>query len=167
MKLDGMEAAMYLRKSRADEGLTTEETLSRHQATLTEYAARQGIHIIEIYPEVASGESLYARPQMMRLLDDIDAGNYDCVLCMDIDRLSRGRMRDQGIVLDVLKSSETVIVTPDKVYDLSVETDEQYAELKTFISRQEYKAITKRLHRGAQAFRRGRLLRQRRALRLP
>lgn len=148
MELAGMEAAMYLRKSRADEGLTTEETLSRHQATLLEYAGKHGIHVIEIYPEVASGESLYARPQMMRLLEDIDAGRYDCVLCMDLDRLSRGRMRDQGIVLDVLKSSETVIVTPDKVYDLSVETDEQYAELKTFISRQEYKAITKRLHRG-------------------
>ena len=148
MELSGMEAAVYLRKSRADEGLTTEETLSRHQATLTEYAVKRGIHVIEIYPEVASGESLYARPEMMRLLDDVDAGRYDCVLCMDLDRLSRGRMRDQGIVLDVFKTSDTLIVTPDKIYDLSVETDEQYAELKTFISRQEYKAITKRLHRG-------------------
>lgn len=148
MELAGMEAAVYLRKSRAEDGLTTEETLSRHQATLTEYAAKRKIHIIEIYPEVASGESLYARPQIMRLLEDVDAGRYDCVLCMDIDRLSRGRMRDQDIVLEAFKSSGTLIVTPDKIYDLSVETDEQYAELKTFISRQEYKAITKRLHRG-------------------
>lgn len=55
-------------------------------------------------------------------------------------------MRDQDLVLEAFKSSGTLIVTPDKIYDLSVETDEQYAELKTFISRQEYKAITKRLH---------------------
>ena len=43
MELAGMEAAVYLRKSRAEDGLTTAETLSRHQATLTEYAARRKI----------------------------------------------------------------------------------------------------------------------------
>ena len=149
MNLTDMEAGLYLRKSRADEdGQSVEDVLSRHQAILTEYAKNHHIHIIETYPEVASGDSLYARPQMLRLLEDVEAGQYDCVLCMDLDRLSRGRMRDQGIVLDAFKDSGTLIVTPEKVYDLSVETDEQYAELKTFISRQEYKAITKRLHRG-------------------
>ena len=149
MNLTDMEAGLYLRKSRADEdGQSVEDVLSRHQAILTEYAKNHHIHIIETYPEVASGDSLYARPQMLRLLEDVEAGQYDCVLCMDLDRLSRGRMRDQGIVLDAFKDSGTLIVTPEKVYDLSVETDERYAELKTFISRQEYKAITKRLHRG-------------------
>lgn len=44
MKLAGMEAAVYLRKSRAEDGLTTEDTLARHQATLAEYAARHEIH---------------------------------------------------------------------------------------------------------------------------
>lgn len=148
MQIAGFEAAVYLRKSRAEDGQDTDSILQHHRETLTEYAARAGIHIIEIYPEVASGESLYARPQMLRLLEDVEAGKYQCVLCMDMDRLSRGSMRDQGIILDTFKDSGTLIVTPDKIYDLSVETDEQYAELKTFISRQEYKAITKRLRRG-------------------
>lgn len=148
MRIAGFEAAIYLRKSRAEDGQDTDAILRHHRETLTEYAARAGIHIIEVYPEVASGESLYARPQMLRLLEDVEAGKYQCVLCMDMDRLSRGSMRDQGIILDTFKDSGTLIVTPDKIYDLSVETDEQYAELKTFISRQEYKAITKRLRRG-------------------
>ena len=148
MNISGKEAAVYLRKSRAEDGQDTDAILKRHRETLTEYAAARGIYIIEIYPEVASGESLYARPQMLRLLEDVETGKYDCVLCMDMDRLSRGSMRDQGIMLEAFKNSGTLIVTPEKIYDLSVETDEQYAELKTFISRQEYKAITKRLRRG-------------------
>lgn len=143
-----MAAAVYLRKSRAEEGLSVEEVLARHRDTLERYAAEHGIRIVETYPEVASGESLYARPKMLKLLEDVEAGKYDCVLCMDMDRLSRGSMRDQGIVLDAFKASGTLIVTPEKTYDLADEADEEYAELKTFISRREYKTITKRLRRG-------------------
>lgn len=148
--LIGLDAAAYLRKSRMEEGLATDEVLSKHQKTLHDYAAAHGIHILEEYPEVVSGESLYARPQMLRLLQDVEEGRYDAVLCMDLDRLSRGRMKDQGIILDTFRDSGTLIITPEKVYDLSDEIDEEYAELKTFLSRREYKIITKRLRRGLQ-----------------
>ena len=46
------------------------------------------------------------------------------------------------------RESGTLIVTPDKVYDLSDEIDDELAEFKTFMSRREYKIINKRLRRG-------------------
>ena len=147
---EGLDAAVYLRKSRMEEGMATDEVLAKHQKTLHDYAASHGLHILEEYPEVVSGESLYARPQMLRLLQDVEEGKYDAVLCMDLDRLSRGRMKDQGIVLDAFRESGTLIITPEKIYNLADEIDEEYAELKTFISRREYKIITKRLRRGLQ-----------------
>lgn len=144
----GQTAAVYLRKSRMEEGLDTEEVLRRHRKGLDECARRHGLDIVEYFPEVVSGESLYARPQMLRLLEAVEAGRFDAVLCMDLDRLSRGRMKDQGIILDAFKDSGTLIVTPDKVYDLSDEIDDELAEFKTFMSRREYKIINKRLRRG-------------------
>lgn len=146
--LTDLDAALYLRKSRMEEGMATDEVLAKHEKTLRSYAAAHGIHILESFPEVVSGESLYARPQMLRLLQEVEDGKYDAVLCMDLDRLSRGRMKDQGIILDAFRDSSTLIITPEKVYDLSDELDEEYAEMKTFISRREYKIITKRLRRG-------------------
>lgn len=143
-----MEAAEYLRKSRMEEGLDTEEVLSRHRAALAEFAARHDIHIVETYYEVVSGESLYARPEMLRLLEDVDAGLYEAVLVIDIDRLSRGRMKDQGIILDTFRESDTKIITPEKTYDLNDDIDDEQAEFKTFMARREYKIITKRLRRG-------------------
>ncbi len=148
--MEGQIAGVYLRKSRMEEGMDTDEVLRRHRESLTECAQRHGLYVEEWYPEVISGESLYARPQMLRLLEDVEAGRYDAVLCMDLDRLSRGRMKDQGIILDAFKDSGTKIVTPDKVYDLSDEIDDELAEFKTFMSRREYKIITKRLRRGLQ-----------------
>lgn len=145
---DTVEAAAYLRKSRMEEGMETEEVLSRHQKTLKDYAQRKGIRIVETYCEVVSGESLYARPQMLRLLEAVSEGKFEAVLVMDLDRLSRGRMKDQGIILDAFRDSGTLIVTPDKTYDLSDDIDDELAEFKTFMSRREYKIINKRLRRG-------------------
>lgn len=146
----GQSAGVYLRKSRMEEGMDTEEVLRRHREDLLSCAQRHGLYIEDWYPEVVSGESLYARPEMLRLLDDVEAGRYDAVLVMDLDRLSRGRMKDQGIILDAFKDSGTRIVTPEKVYDLSDEIDDELAEFKTFMSRREYKIINKRLRRGLQ-----------------
>lgn len=143
-----MDAAQYLRKSRMEEGLDTEEVLAKHRKALADFAASHYIHIIETYYEVVSGESLYARPEMLRLLEDVEEGRYDAVLVMDLDRLSRGRMKDQGIILDAFRDSGTLIVTPEKTYDLSDDLDDEIAEFKTFMSRREYKIINKRLRRG-------------------
>lgn len=143
-------AAIYLRKSRAEEHMSLEETLGRHLAALTAYAEKYGFLVEEadVYKEVVSGESLFARPEMLRLMEAVSAGQYEAVLCMDMQRLGRGGMYDQGFILDTFKGSETLIVTPDRIYDLTKELDEEAAEMQTFLSRSEYRMITKRLRRG-------------------
>ncbi len=141
--------AMYLRKSRAEElSDSVDETLKRHKEILLDYAEKNGLTIQKIYEEVVSGESLYTRPRMLELLADAEHGDYDAVLCMDIDRLGRGAMSDQGIILETLKNSGTKIITPRKTYDLNNEMDETYSEFETFMARQELKAIKRRMQRG-------------------
>lgn len=144
-------SAIYLRKSRAEEHMSLEETLGRHLSALTAYAEKYGFLVDEadIYKEVVSGESLFSRPEMLRLMEAVSSGKYEAVLCMDMQRLGRGGMYDQGFILDTFKSSETLIVTPDRIYDLTKELDEEAAEMQTFLSRSEYRMITKRLRRGA------------------
>lgn len=142
-------AYMYLRKSRQDDaGESVEDTLRRHDDTLRDFAHKNHIHIIGVYKEVVSGDSLYARTEMLRLLQDIEKGKANAVLCMDIDRLGRGSMSDQGIILDALKNNDIRIITPRKLYDLNDELDEEYTEFETFLARRELKSIKRRLQRG-------------------
>lgn len=143
-----MANAIYLRKSRAEEAASTEEVLAKHKEALIALAVRKGIIITDFFEEVVSGESLTARPEMLNLLKGVQAGAYDAVLCMDIDRLGRGGMADQGNILDAFRFSETLIITPDKTYDLSDESDEELTEFKAFMARREYKMIRKRMRRG-------------------
>ena len=98
--------AVYLRKSRADleaEARGEGETLARHKKTLYDIAKRMQISIAAEYKEIVSGESIAARPQMQKLLNDVTEGMYDGVLVMEIERLARGNTIDQGIVAQAFK----------------------------------------------------------------
>lgn len=143
--------SMYLRKSRADveaEARGEGETLSKHRKALMEVANRNRLNVVAVREEIVSGEHIADRPEMQRLLREVEAGEYDAVLCMDIDRLGRGDMIDQGTILAAFKASSTLIITPRKVYDLDDELDEEWSEFEAFMARRELKIITKRLQRG-------------------
>lgn len=146
-----MKTCIYLRKSRADEELEKKEdvdTLARHRSTLLEVAKKQDLNIVEIKEEVVSGDSIAKRPKMIKLLEEIEKNMYDAVLCMDIDRLGRGDMQDQGRIINTFKKTNTLIITPDKTYNLNNDLDEEMTEFKTFFARRELKVITKRMQRG-------------------
>ncbi len=145
-----MLTAIYLRKSRADNNSeSVEETLRRHQETLLAFVDQNpSMQIYKIYKEVVSGDSLYARPQMLRLLEDAENEKFDSVLVVDIDRLGRGATSEQGIILETFKAHNIKIITTRKVYDLNNDVDEEYAEFETFMARRELKSIKRRLHNG-------------------
>lgn len=143
---------IYLRKSRADEELEKElgqgETLAKHRKALLKFAKEHKLNIVEIKEEIVSGDSLFFRPKMLELLKEVENNQYSGVLVMDIDRLGRGGMKDQGIILEALKESNTLIITPSKTYDLNDDADEEMTEFKTFFARRELKVINKRMQGG-------------------
>ena len=153
----GLTAAIYLRKSRADleaELSGAGNTLLRHRQALTALAEKMNLTIGAVYEEVVSGDTIAARPQMQQLLAEVEAGTWQAVLVMEIERLARGDSIDQGIVARAFRYSETQIITPAKIYDPADEFDEEFLEFGLFMSRREYKTIRRRLNAGVQASRR-------------
>ncbi|OIJ22028.1 recombinase family protein [Anaerobacillus alkalidiazotrophicus] len=142
---------MYLRKSRADleaESRGEGETLAKHKKALLKTAKQLNLNIIKIREEIVSGESLMHRPEMLELLKEIENKQYDGVLVMDMDRLGRGNMQEQGLILETFQKAKTKIITPRKTYDLSDEWDEEYSEFEAFMARKELKIINRRLQGG-------------------
>jgi DNA invertase Pin-like site-specific DNA recombinase len=142
---------IYLRKSRKDKDKpdeSEEETLRRHETTLLAYAKEHKLHIVAVKKEVKSGESLAKRPYMIEMLEEIEEGKYDAVLVMDIDRLTRGEMLDQGIIISTFKRNNVQIITLEKTYNLDDDLDEEMVDFNAFFARKEFKTINKRLSRG-------------------
>lgn len=143
-----MKTAIYLRKSRADEEAERRgegETLAKHKKALLKLARHLNANIVQIREEIVSGESLVHRPEMLQLLKEVEANEYEAVLVMDIDRFGRGNMQEQGLILETFRNAKTKIITPRKTYDLTDEFDEEYSEFEAFMARKELKIITRRM----------------------
>ncbi len=146
-----MNVCMYLRKSRADreaEQRGEGETLARHEKILFDTAKRMKLTVGAVYREIVSGDSIAARPEMQKLLSEVEAGIWDGVLVVEVERLARGDTIDQGIVSRSFQFTGTKIITPTKIYDPNNEFDQEYFEFGLFMSRREYKTIKRRLNAG-------------------
>lgn len=152
----GLTINIYLRKSRKDleeekkarESGETYDTLERHRRTLFAVAKKERHNIANIYEEVVSGESISERPEIQAMIRDLETNNRDGVLVMDLDRLGRGDMLDQGLLDRAFRYTGAKILTPTEVYDSESETWELVFGIKSLVAREELKAITRRMQRG-------------------
>lgn len=117
----------YLRKSRSDDPLlTVEEVLSKHEAMLDEWAEKHlGAVVPEEnkYREVVSGETIAERPEINHVLRLIESPRYKAVAVVEPQRLTRGDLEDIGRLMKLLKHTNTLVITPQRIYDLRDEYD--------------------------------------------
>lgn len=143
---------IYLRKSREDidaEKHGEGETLARHEKILKGLTEEQDLNVVQVYKEVVSGETIQDRPLMQQMMQEIYAGKYKGVIVVKPDRLSRGDLENMGYIMNGLKFSGTLLVTPGMTYDvLNNKFHEQMLEMQLFNSKQEYRAITGRMQEG-------------------
>lgn len=146
----------YLRKSREDVDYERKygdiQTLERHKERLKMITSSSGKPVDEenIYQEVVSGDSIDDRPQIQKLLGDIENPNVKGVWVVDVQRLCRGDLGDQDRIIKTFKYTNTLILTPEKEYDLSNPADEEYLIDKLSYSRKEYNHTKRRLDNGRQ-----------------
>lgn len=135
--------ANYLRKSRGED----EKVLDKHRMVLKDMCEKNKWKYAE-YIELESGDSIERRPIFEKLLKEIENEMYDAIAVVEYDRLGRGDKGDQDRIEKTLKKSNTLIATPEKIYDLSNEDDEFSVDIKGLFARREYKMIVKRLSMG-------------------
>src|SRR5207248_1606778 len=80
-------AAIYIRVSSAQQARG--ESLAEQRAVLLELASREGLEPVIFEDAGISGETLEGRPELVRMLDEIDRGTFVRVLVYDWSRLSR------------------------------------------------------------------------------
>lgn len=117
----------YLRKSRSDDPLlSVEEVLAKHEAMLDEWAIEHmGAPVPEKnkFREVVSGETIKERPEINTVLRLIESPKYKAVKVVEPQRLTRGDLEDIGRLMKLLKHTNTLVITPQRIYDLRDEYD--------------------------------------------
>jgi site-specific DNA recombinase len=137
------DVAIYLRKSRGE----TEQDLLNQRNELIEICKSNNWTHYE-YEEIVSGDTVEMRPMIQELLYDIEDDLFDAVMVIETDRLGRGKSADMEHIKEVLVNSKTLLCERGKLLDLSTDQDEFVYDMRTFIARQEYLIIKRRLRRG-------------------
>lgn len=138
--------AVYLRLSRDEENQGIEQVLANHRQTLISLC-NENKWSYELFEEVASSSTIINREKMVKLLDRVEQNYYDAVVVMDVDRLSRNEF-DASLIKRILLETETYIVTPYRMYDLTKDDDSLLLGITNLIASGEYKQILKRMQRG-------------------
>lgn len=122
----------YLRKSRSDDAtLTVEEVLEKHERQLNEWAERNLGRLIpekNKFREVGSGETIESRPEMQKILKMIESPKIKGVLVKEVSRLGRPSLKEIGIISELFQYSNTLIITPERVFDLRNKYDKDAFE---------------------------------------
>ena len=153
------EILKYKRKSRSDDPmLSIEEVLEKHETILNEWTERNldaPIPAENCYSEVVSGETINSRPEFKKLLKRIESPQIKAVLIVECARLGRPDLEEIGRISKLFRYTNTIIVTPQRMFDLRDEWDREAFE-REMMRGNEYLEYTKKiLQRGKEISLRG------------
>lgn len=132
LNLTPQEVLVYLRKSRSDDPtLSVEEVLLKHETMLDEWSEKHmGAKVPEEnkFREVVSGETIEDRPEIQKILKEIESPKIKAVLVVEVQRLSRGDLEDAGRLIKLFRYTNTLVLSLQKNYDIRDEYDRDMFE---------------------------------------
>ncbi len=106
----------------------------------------------EYLKEIGSGTTLTGRPEMMRILDRIAAGEVQALIVQELDRLARP---EDAVIYDtirrVIMKYGVIIYTHTGRIDLNNDDDDFVADITMSVAIKERRRILKRMERGLQS----------------
>lgn len=132
-------------------------SLSAQTHELTQYANSMNWEIVYTFKDVDSGTKIN-KGGLDSLLDAVEDGKVDVVLCIEQDRLSRLDTLNWEYLKDVLRDNEVKIAEPGNIVDLSNEDDEFFADFKNLYAQRTRRDYLRKTARGKrQATREGKV----------
>lgn len=115
MRYEATKYILYARKSTDTEDKQT-QSLDDQVRIMKEVAKRNGLKIAKVITESRSAKKPHNRPLFYEMIDDIENGKADGILCWAINRLSRNPT-DSGMIQQLLQDEKIKhIQTADKSY---------------------------------------------------
>ena len=147
----GLPAGIYARvstKRQAGEQETSvPDQIRRGRAT----CAALGLLVHDVYVDPGvSGEELEQRPEMRRLLDDVQAGKVRVAVAIDLDRIARDEFVFQQ-VFRTLDRAETFVHADGQLYDPDNLSQLLTRGIKAVVASHDRRALIKKLAQGQRA----------------
>ncbi|MBO5968978.1 MAG: recombinase family protein [Clostridia bacterium] len=131
--------------------MTVSEVLARHEKDLDEYAEKfLGGKVPEHnkHREIVSGETIEGRSEMLQILKKIESPKIKAVLVKECSRLGRPDLEEIGRLSKLFRFTNTLIITPQRIFDLRDEYDREAFEREMMRSNDYLNFVKKVLRAG-------------------
>ncbi|MCY8241406.1 recombinase family protein [Bacillus haynesii] len=138
--------AIYLRKSRDNEGEESDETLAKHRNRLLDIAKKNNWEY-EIFQEVESSMDSN-RPEYQKMIHQLKESFFDAVLSVNLARVTRDDAETPRF-MRLLREEDILFVTDsERIFDLEIQEDWQALKFTGFVNNWEYENIRAQLRKG-------------------
>jgi DNA invertase Pin-like site-specific DNA recombinase len=142
-----VKVAGYVRVSSRAQG-TSGLGLAAQKAALTSAAAaHDGWELVHLATEIASAGNTRKRPVLRLLLDEMDAGRYEILMCARLDRLARS-VGDFASMMDRARAHGWKLVMLDPGVDMTTPYGEAMAGVAAVFAQLERALISQRTKEG-------------------
>lgn len=144
-----MKVAIYARVSTDKQ--RERHTIASQLRELPEHAKRQGWQVVEMFADDGfSGETVEGRPAFQRLLEAVERKEFEAVLVIDLDRITRSKRSAEGaLIYDHFRECGVKLATPSQgLIDLEDEDQDLLAGIKRELAKWEKRKILSRMMRG-------------------
>ncbi|MEQ4207909.1 recombinase family protein [Actinopolymorpha sp. B9G3] len=144
----GTRCAIYLRQSLDATG--DQLAVRRQQEDCHRLAAQRGWSIVAEYVDnsISASDKRRERPGYDKLVAAYDAGEFDALICWDLDRLTR-QPRQLEDWIDRATDRGLLLVTANGEADLSTDAGRLFARIKASVGRNEVERKSARQRRAA------------------
>lgn len=154
--LRALRVANYYRVSTTLQAKEDRFSLAAQKTELKAYVKKQEWRLVNEFVDIETGGKL-DKKGLNGLLDLVESGEIDIVLCMDQDRLSRLDTVSWEYLKSVLRDNDVKIAEPNGILtDLSNEDDVFFSDIKNlFAQREKRKTVNRMMYGKRQRLREG------------
>jgi len=140
-------AGAYLRVS-TDEQAESGYSLQMQRERITAQIQAKGWTLYDVYEDAGQSGGKLDRPQLQRMLQDIERGNIQAVVVYKLDRLSRKQRDTMYLIEDIFMQGNVELVSISESLDTSSPTGRAMIGMLSVFAQLERDTITERLSGG-------------------
>lgn len=146
--MDKVRAAIYIRVSTEEQAKNF--SLKAQEEVVKEFAERKGYEIFDVYCDDGYSGKDFNRPEVQRLLSDINKDKVDTILVWKVDRLSRNSADALALINNLLKPNNKKLIITSIDIDSSTSNGYMFISLLSTFAEYERASINDRVNIGMQ-----------------
>ena len=143
-----LQAAVYLRLSKEDNGKLESDSIENQEMIVRDYmSGKPDIEIGKVFIENGFTGTVFNRPVFNQMMEDVNQGKYGCIVVKDLSRFGRNAIETTDYITNIFPQQGVRFISVRDDYDSELDTDgkeHMYIMIDNFVNELYSKDISRK-----------------------